>query len=75
MDTLLFGISGLPLGNGSSEIPHILPNQFVLAMEYIVLPNNITALLRVEVRLEEWDYLQNAGWVDPGFKGEITLEL
>ena len=24
----------------------------------------------------EWVYfIQNAGWVDPGFKGEITLEL
>ena len=20
-------------------------------------------------------FIQNAGWVDPGFKGEITLEL
>lgn len=27
-----------------------------------------------EVRLVEWDF-QNTGWVDPGFKGKITLEL
>ena len=56
----------------------LLPNQFVLATtrEYVSLPNNLTAF--VEGR-SSWGrlglFIQNAGWVDPGFEGEITLEL
>ena len=56
----------------------LLPGQFVLATtcEYIKLPNNLTAF--VEGR-SSWGrlglFIQNAGWVDPGFEGEITLEL
>lgn len=56
----------------------LLPNQFVLATtrEYVKLPNNLTAF--VEGR-SSWGrlglFIQNAGWVDPGFEGEITLEL
>ena len=56
----------------------LLPNQFVLAttQEYVKLPNNLTAF--VEGR-SSWGrlglFIQNAGWVDPGFEGEITLEL
>ena len=56
----------------------LLPGQFVLAttQEYISLPNNLTAF--VEGR-SSWGrlglFIQNAGWVDPGFEGEITLEL
>lgn len=56
----------------------LLPNQFVLATsrEYVKLPDNMTAF--VEGR-SSWGrlglFIQNAGWVDPGFEGEITLEL
>lgn len=56
----------------------LLPNQFVLAttQEYVKLPNNLSAF--VEGR-SSWGrlglFIQNAGWVDPGFEGEITLEL
>ena len=56
----------------------LLPGQFVLGttQEYIKLPNNLTAF--VEGR-SSWGrlglFVQNAGWVDPGFEGEITLEL
>lgn len=56
----------------------LLPGQFILATtrEYISLPNNLTAF--VEGR-SSWGrlglFIQNAGWVDPGFQGEITLEL
>lgn len=54
------------------------PHQFVLAttMEYIKLPSDLTA--RVEGRSSVGRmglFIQNAGWVDPGFEGEITLEL
>ena len=56
----------------------LLPGQFVLAttMEYFVLPNNLTAFVEGRSSLGRMGlFIQNAGWVDPGFKGEITLEL
>lgn len=56
----------------------ILPNQFVLAttMEYFELPDNLTAFVEGRSSLGRMGlFIQNAGWVDPGFKGEITLEL
>lgn len=56
----------------------LLPGQFVLAttMEYITLPNNLTAFVEGRSSLGRMGlFIQNAGWVDPGFKGEITLEL
>lgn len=56
----------------------LLPNQFVLAttMEYFDLPNDLTAFVEGRSSLGRMGlFIQNAGWVDPGFKGEITLEL
>ncbi|HBH94713.1 MAG TPA: dCTP deaminase [Ruminococcaceae bacterium] len=56
----------------------ILPGQFVLAttMEYFELPCNLTAFVEGRSSLGRMGlFIQNAGWVDPGFKGEITLEL
>ncbi len=56
----------------------LLPGQFVLAttMEYIDLPNDLTAFVEGRSSLGRMGlFIQNAGWVDPGFKGEITLEL
>lgn len=56
----------------------LLPGQFVLAttMEYFNLPNNLTAFVEGRSSLGRLGlFIQNAGWVDPGFKGEITLEL
>lgn len=56
----------------------LLPGQFVLAttMEYFSLPNNLTAFVEGRSSLGRMGlFIQNAGWVDPGFKGEITLEL
>lgn len=56
----------------------LLPNQFVLAttMEYFDLPNDLTAFVEGRSSLGRLGlFIQNAGWVDPGFKGEITLEL
>ena len=62
----------------TSDTYVLLPNQFVLAttMEYFVLPDDVTAF--VEGRSSRGRlglFIQNAGWVDPGFQGEITLEL
>lgn len=56
----------------------ILPGQFVLAttMEYFELPDHLTAFVEGRSSLGRMGlFIQNAGWVDPGFKGEITLEL
>ena len=56
----------------------LLPGQFVLAttMEYVELPDDLTAFVEGRSSLGRMGlFIQNAGWVDPGFKGEITLEL
>ena len=56
----------------------LLPGQFVLAttVECVSLPSNITAFVEGRSSLGRMGlFIQNAGWVDPGFKGEITLEL
>ena len=56
----------------------LLPGQFVLAttMEYFALPDNLTAFVEGRSSLGRMGlFIQNAGWVDPGFQGEITLEL
>ncbi len=56
----------------------LLPGQFVLAttMEYFSLPDNLTAFVEGRSSLGRMGlFIQNAGWVDPGFQGEITLEL
>ena len=40
------------------------------------LPDNLTAFVEGRSSLGRMGlFIQNAGWVDPGFKGEITLEL
>lgn len=56
----------------------LLPGQFVLATtkETISLPDNLTAFVEGRSSLGRMGlFIQNAGWVDPGFSGEITLEL
>ncbi|MCL2672358.1 MAG: dCTP deaminase [Clostridiales bacterium] len=56
----------------------LLPGQFVLAstMEYFRLPSNMTAFVEGRSSIGRLGlFIQNAGWVDPGFEGEITLEL
>lgn len=56
----------------------LLPGQFVLATtrEYIRLPNDLTAFVEGRSSIGRLGlFIQNAGWVDPGFEGEITLEL
>lgn len=61
----------------SNEI--IIPsNSFLLATtrEYIELPDDLTAFVEGRSSIGRMGlFIQNAGWVDPGFKGEITLEL
>ena len=51
----------------------LLPGQFVLAttMEYFNLPDNLTAFVEGRSSLGRMGlFIQNAGWVDPGFEGK-----
>lgn len=56
----------------------IPPQGFVLGttIEYIKLPDDMTAFVKGRSSIGRLGlFIQNAGWVDPGFKGQITLEL
>jgi dCTP deaminase len=56
----------------------IPPQTFLLAVtrEFIRLPANITAFVEGRSSIGRIGlFIQNAGWVDPGFAGTITLEL
>jgi dCTP deaminase len=70
-----------------SELPYvhiekdeivIPPQSFMLAttVEYIRIPPNVTAFVEGRSSIGRLGlFIQNAGWVDPGFEGNITLEL
>ncbi len=54
------------------------PHSFILAttIEYVRLPANITAFVEGRSSIGRIGlFIQNAGWVDAGFEGRITLEL
>lgn len=54
------------------------PHSFLLAttMEYVRLPHDLTAFVEGRSSIGRLGlFIQNAGWVDPGFEGRITLEL
>ncbi|ANU11070.1 deoxycytidine triphosphate deaminase [Planococcus antarcticus DSM 14505] len=56
----------------------IPPQGFVLGttIETVELPNDLTAFVEGRSSIGRLGlFIQNAGWVDPGFKGHITLEL
>jgi len=56
----------------------IPPHSFLLAttMEYLSLPNGYSAFVEGRSSVGRMGlFIQNAGWVDSGFKGRITLEL
>lgn len=51
---------------------------FILATteEYLKLPNHLTGFVEGRSSIGRAGlFIQNAGWVDPGFEGAITLEL
>ena len=70
-----------------SELPYVSiekddivipPHSFLLAttVEYIRIPSNVTAFVEGRSSIGRIGlFIQNAGWVDPGFEGTITLEL
>ncbi len=54
------------------------PKSFLLAttIEYIEIPNGYSAFVEGRSSIGRMGlFIQNAGWVDSGFKGRITLEL
>lgn len=54
------------------------PHSFLLAttMEWVKLPADLTAFVEGRSSIGRLGlFIQNAGWVDPGFEGRITLEL
>lgn len=56
----------------------IPPHHFLLATteEYVKLPAGITAFVEGRSSIGRIGlFIQNAGWIDPGFEGRITLEL
>ena len=56
----------------------LYPRHFALAstVEYIKLPNDISVNVQGRSSIGRTGvFIQNAGWVDPGFAGQITLEL
>ena len=56
----------------------IPPRSFILAttMEYIKLPDDVTAFVEGRSSIGRLGlFIENAGWVDAGFEGRITLEL
>lgn len=56
----------------------LAPNSFILAStkENVKLPNFLAAFVEGRSSIGRIGiFIQNAGWVDPGFCGQITLEL
>jgi dCTP deaminase len=62
----------------AEEFIEIAPKEFLLAttLEYIKLPPYLTAFVEGRSSLGRLGlFIENAGWVDAGFEGQITLEL
>lgn len=56
----------------------IPPKSFMLGttLEQIRLPDDLTAFVEGRSSIGRLGvFIQNAGWIDPGFSGQITLEL
>ncbi len=71
------GAEGVSVIKAEDHI-EILPKEFLLAttVEYIKLPPHITAFVEGRSSLGRLGlFIENAGWVDAGFEGQITLEL
>jgi len=56
----------------------IPPHSFLLATtrEYVKLSDDLTSFVEGRSSIGRLGlFIQNSGWVDPGFEGEITIEL
>ena len=62
----------------TSDIYKMNPNEFILAStnEYIKVPEDMAAYVEGRSSIGRLGLqVQNAGFIDPGFEGQITLEL
>ncbi|WP_438798627.1 dCTP deaminase [Staphylococcus pseudintermedius] len=69
-----------PIAYETIEQPRVVipAHAFILATteEYITLPQQLTGFIEGRSSVGRAGlFIQNAGWVDPGFEGKITLEL
>ncbi len=77
-DTLITLDSETRYKEVTAESITIPPHQFLLAttLESIRLPANLSAFVEGRSSVGRIGlFIQNAGWVDAGFEGNITLEL
>lgn len=68
----------IPYREIKAESITVPPHTFILATtcEYVEIPNFATAAVEGRSSIGRLGlFIQNAGWIDPGFKGNITLEL
>lgn len=66
-------------GNERVKLPvNLMPGEFILAstLEHVKIPNDVAVDLKLKSSIGRLG-LNHAlsGWVDPGFEGDITLEL
>ncbi len=62
----------------TSDTIIIPPKSFILGttIEYLELPDDLTVFIEGRSSIGRMGlFIENAGWVDPGFKGKLTLEL
>lgn len=77
-DTALTLDSEIAYEEIEKDVIVIPPHSFLLAAtrEFVKLPNDVTAFVEGRSSIGRIGlFIQNAGWVDPGFEGTITLEL
>jgi dCTP deaminase len=76
LDEKLENYNDFTIGNG--KYVELQPKEFILGttQEHINLPNIIGGTVNNRSSIgRQGVFTENAGWVDPGFYGEITLEL
>ena len=70
------GFPALPLAAAVPEASVTALDATAKKLEFVALPDDLTAFVEGRSSLGRMGlFIQNAGWVDPGFQGEITLEL
>lgn len=64
---------------GSGLFHDLVPNKPYLGhtVEYVTLPNDVAAMMTGRSSLARRNVVvhQTAGWVDPGFEGQLTFEI
>jgi dCTP deaminase len=62
--------------NGDEVVIPAKTHALIRSLEYVELPNDVAAMTKLRSSLSRIGLiLNNAGWVDPGFKGTLTLSV